>query len=44
MDAVALQLLGPADVVFLVEAGFQLYEDRDLRVIVTSFHEQRNQG
>ena len=44
MDAVALQLLGPANVVFLIEASFQLDQHRDLRVVVTCFHQQGDHG
>ncbi len=45
VDALPLQLLRPGDVVLLVEAGFQLQQDRDLGIVVPGFdqgwHERR---
>jgi hypothetical protein len=37
MDPVALQLLGPTDVVLLVETRFEFDENRNLGVVVARF-------
>ena len=44
VDPVAFQLLGPADVVLLVEARFEFDEDRNLGIVIARLDQRRDEG